>query len=412
MLIVPAKQYRVGHDYRDTGSVSAAADQFLGWINLPQSGMRNMGGIRPLKFLELKEAVPAFVVLVTDERSAGSNWNPWDDSVDLHHGRIDYWGDAKFHATWTVDRFPGNRALKQAFDHVLDGRLGLVPPILHFSKKATGYLRFNGLCVLDRLELTWFEDQGRPVRNYRAHLTILDEEFIDVAWLHSRVRASSPAELFDRGPRVWQQYQQGVIHRLRVWAPRVRAVGEQLPPVGSNEDRVLRDLVSLSPREFELAVVAIFNELDEVRHDIEPTRYTADGGFDFVGTFTLPPPIQYEIPFRGEAKRYSRTTAVGPKDVSRLVARLGRGQYGVFVTTSYFTRQAQEEVLEDRYPTTLVAGSDLVRIMREVRISAGASIKASWLHALRQESTPQAPVTAPRAAERSAPYGLPDADMS
>src|SRR5215203_2180387 len=75
---------------------------------------------------------------------------------------------------------------------VLDSQMAVVPPILHFSKKATGTLRFNGLCILDRLELTWFEDQGRPVRNYRAHLTILDEEFVDVTWLHSRVTATDP----------------------------------------------------------------------------------------------------------------------------------------------------------------------------------------------------------------------------
>ena len=142
--------------------------------------------------------------------------------------------------------------------------------------------------------------------------------------------------------------------------PLVRSTVSQLPPVGSGDARVLSQLTSLTPTGFEAAVVSIFRELDEVRHNITRTRPTADGGFDFVGTFTLPPPIQYEIPFLGEAKRYARSTAVGPKDVSRLVARLARGQYGIFVTTSYYTKQTQEEVLEDRYPTTLVAGADLV----------------------------------------------------
>ena len=56
-----------------------------------------------------------------------------------------------------------------------------------------------------------------------------------------------------------------------------------------------------------------------------------------------------------------------------------RGQYGIFVTTSYFTKQAQEEVLEDRYPTTLVAGADLVRIMREMRVAQGTEINPRWL---------------------------------
>ena len=152
----------------------------------------------------------------------------------------------------------------------------------------------------------------------------------------------------------------------------------------------------------------ILSELDSVRHNITRTRPTADGGFDFYGSFTLPPPIQYEIPFLGEAKKYARTTAVGPKDVSRLVARLTRGQYGIFVTTSYFTRQTQEEVLEDRYPTTLVAGADLVRIMRELRIVSGPEIRPSWLRdrSSRRSQVIIEPVA--RAAEAAAPYGAPD----
>ena len=181
--------------------MKAEGDQFLSWINLPGSGMRNMGGIRPLKFNALSEPVTAAIVLVTDERSAGSTSNPWDDLVDIPHGRIVYWGDAKFDTKRTVDDFPGNRALRDAFNQVLDSQMALVPPILHFSKRETGVLRFNGLCVLDQLELTWFEDHDRPVRNYRAHLTILDEEFVEVDWLHSRMTATSRAELLEARTR-------------------------------------------------------------------------------------------------------------------------------------------------------------------------------------------------------------------
>ena len=199
-----ARRYRLGHDYRDLGRSTSPDDQFLAWINLPGSGMRNMGGIRPLKFINLDESVTAAIVLVTDDRSAGSAANPWDDVVDLHHGRIVYWGDAKWDARRTVDDFPGNRALRDAFNQVLDSQVALVPPILHFSKRATGTLTFNGLCALERLELTWFEDHGRPVRNYRAHLTIMDQEFVDVAWLHSRMNAASRTDLSGPAPRAWK----------------------------------------------------------------------------------------------------------------------------------------------------------------------------------------------------------------
>jgi hypothetical protein len=404
MIELAPRQYRLGHEYRDTGSVTNPADQFLGWINLPGSGMRNMGGIRPLKFITHEDAAPAAIVLVTDERSTGSAANPWDDLVDLHHGRIVYWGDAKFDKSRTVDDFVGNRSLREAFDRVLDSQMAAVPPILHFSKRETGVLRFNGLCVLDKLELTWFEDHGKPVRNYRALLTILDEEFVDVAWLHSRMKATSVADLSGKGPEAWRRYQDGFVKRLRVWAGSIRTTAQQLPEVGSTGESLLTELRQLTPTEFEAAVVAILGDLDEVRHNITRTRPTSDGGFDFYGSFTLPPPIQYEIPFLGEVKRYARSTPVGPKDVSRLVARLARGQYGIFVTTSYFTKQTQEEWLEDRYPTTLVAGSDLVRIMRELRITQGSEIRPSWLAAVRKGMADPVVRGLAMAAETEAPY--------
>jgi hypothetical protein len=378
-------RYRLGHAFRDKGSSADPEDEFLRWINIPGSGIRNMGGIRPLKFTQLNLPVHAYVVLVTVERSRGSASNPWEDLIELRTGRIVYWGDAKF-GSKTVDDFIGNRALRSAWDQVLDNRRDLVPPILHFTKPEVGAMRFNGLCVLDHLELTWFEDEnGNPVRNYRAHLSILDEEFVDVAWLHDRATAGSIEDLHVGGPSAWRRYQAGKVDRLQIWAPSVRSNDAQLPATGSSDAKVLEQLVAMSPTEFEGAVVSLFRELDDVRHTINRTQPSNDGGFDFYGKFTLPPPLGYEIDFLGEVKKFQAISAVQPKHVSRLVARLGRGEYGLFVTTSYFTRQTQEEVLADGYPTRLIAGADVVSMMRQLRIARGSVISPTWLEAVAEE---------------------------
>jgi hypothetical protein len=379
------RRYRLGHGYRDSGRVTDPADEFLRWINIAGSGIRNMGGIRPLNYVSLVVPVKAYIVLVTDQRSSGSAANPWEDLIDLPHGRIVYWGDAKFARERGVDDFIGNQALVGAYSQILDRRSELVPPILHFSKTATGIVQFNGLCVLDHLDLTFFEDRGRPVRNYRAHLTVLAEDVVDMEWLHRRARATSLLELENDGPDSWRAYQNGVVNRLQIWASSVRPPESQIPPEGTDDAAVLEQIAVMHPTEFEAAVVALFRQLDEVRHNVTRTRPTADGGFDFYGRFVLPPPLNYEIDFLGEAKRFSRKTPVTPRHVSRLVARLSRGQYGLFVTTSYFTRQAQEEVLADSYPTALFPGSDLVRIMRERGIARGREISPDWLSTVTKE---------------------------
>jgi hypothetical protein len=398
------RQYRVGHTYRDTASLKGSGDQFLAWLNQPGSGMRNMSGVRPLKHIQLAAPTPAVVILVTGATSAGSTANPWEDVVDFRHGSVVYWGDAKFDVKRSVDDFPGNRALRDVWNEVLDGHVQHVPPILHFTRRETGYVEFTGLCVLERLDLSWYESAGKPVRNYRAHLAILDEEYVDVDWLQARVRANSSADLVGHGPKAWRRYQDGQLDRLRVWAPSIRATSDQLPPVGSPEAAVLDQLVGLSPTGFEAAVVAMLAGLRDIHHEITRTQPSGDGGFDFFGSFKLPPPIRYVIPFRGEAKRYSRNVAVNPKDVSRLVARLGRGEFGLFVTTSYFTVQAQEEVLADGYPTELIAGADIVKVLRDLRLATGSTISPAWLTSV--EAASKEPVSVlRRVAESDAPYG-------
>ena len=72
-----------------------------------------------------------------------------------------------------------------------------VYPFLHFSKPQKGEIVFNGLCILDNLELTWFWDPNKkiPVQNYLMHLRILDCEAVDVDWLHNRVNAETKEKL-------------------------------------------------------------------------------------------------------------------------------------------------------------------------------------------------------------------------
>jgi Restriction endonuclease len=230
------------------------------------------------------------------------------------------------------------------------------------------------------MELTWFEDSGRPIRNYRYGFSILDNEFVGLDWLRSRVGATSKQSLLDGAPAAWTDYIRGRTRRRKLWKRQVRSKESQLPKADSSDHGLLQQLIELTPRQFEAAIVALFQEMKTVEHSITQTRYVNDSGFDFFGTFTMPPPLGYEVPLRGEVKRWQQGVGVG--EVSRLVARLRRGEYGVFVTTSYYTRQAQEEVLEDAYPVKLFAGIDIVRLLRELNLLAHERLREEWLAAV------------------------------
>jgi len=385
------KTYRLGRDYRDKAGIKFSDDQFLRWINLDGSGMRNSGGIRTLGYLDGSgfDGLPAFVVLITAGTTTGHK-NPWSDFVDFSRAEISYWGDAKFHDTKRLDDFIGNAALRKIYDTSLAGRRHALPPFLHFSREKQGWVTFNGLCVLRDLELSWFDEGGTPIRNYHARFTILDCEEVSVDWLHHRVRCVDRLALNAHPycPQVWKDYIAGKTTPIDIWQKSIRDKTQQLPEEGSDAACILQQLSTLDPFDFEKVIVALFMEQTGVVHHVAGTKSTGDGGFDFYGTFKLPEPLAYEISFLGEVKRYASNTVVDPKSVSRLVARLSRKEYGIFVTTSYFSAQAQREVLEDAYPVHLMSGIDLANMVLQLKLTdhTRKSMSANWLSAVLSDS--------------------------
>jgi hypothetical protein len=356
--------YLIDRAYRD--STDLEENQFYTWLKV-----KNSGGIRPKR---ASDGRLAYLVLVSSHVSVAT-YNPWDDIIDPGQGRIWYWGDAKLHESKLRDDWDGNKYLQSVWLAVNEGRFAEVPPILHFSKLQKGQVHFNGVSVLSDLRDAWMEEQGVRVRNYRASLDVLPIDCVRLRWLHSRVDGPE-VEI----PPEWRRYASSGQHtRLIVHAKRIRTKEEQLPELGSSQRELLSSLTKLDPFQFERLVVRAFRET-EISHEVTQTRQVRDGGFDFFGAFKLPPPLSYTIPLKGEVKRYDLDGGgVGPKDVARLVARLQRGEHGVFVTTSYFTPQAQEEMLADRYPVELISGGRLAGMLAHLGALDAGGLWREWL---------------------------------
>lgn len=370
MKIPEGNEYKVGHEYIDDIANSNSEDQFVKWL----PGIGNSKGIRPAK--SKNGRLPAFIVLVT-RKISHKHHNPWDDIVDYGSSTIFYWGDAKFSHLKSYKDFDGNRCLIAVYEKYLEGNFNEIPPILHFSKKQKGKIIFNGLCIIKGVQLTWFEDQQKPVKNFRFELTILDEEKVKVSWLLKRVYSIGESNLL--APEAWTSFTSGRIKKMNLLKKEILKGEDQLPPDDSPEKKILESLVRLKAVEFEAFLVDLIKELPHVSHNILRTRFVKDGGFDFYGDFTLPFPFSYKIGFLGEAKKYDLDNPVKPENISRLVARLARGQYGIFFTTSYYTKQAQEEVLQDEYPVRLYCGLDIINMLREMKLIERNSINQKWM---------------------------------
>ncbi len=354
--------WEIDHRYRDSGVKEKGGrydsdDEFASKVRIDNKGwgIQNSGGIRPLRSHVNKKA-PAAIFLITTSISTSFH-NPWDDEIDIFNGSITYWGDAKFHDKKRCDDWKGNIELVKVNQLINEGNFAEVPPILFFSKEKSGEVIFKGLVVLDNLEKKWFMDneKNKRVENYRCSFTILNTPRIDPRWLKIRAKGDDDKSI-KCCPEEWIKYINGEKKRLITWASKIRSKENQLPPPKSIGHDLIEKLSRMDPYDFEEDIRRVLESISGI-HRIFRTKNVKDGGFDLEGEFLMQHPFNYSIKFKGEVKRHK--ASIGPKDVSRLVARLTRGEYGLFFTTSYFTTQAQKEAIEDDYPIKLISGKDL-----------------------------------------------------
>jgi hypothetical protein len=194
------RRFRVGEQYRDTGSYRNSADQFLRWIRGPlDAGIKNTGGIRDLS--ASRSETPAALVLVSNDSGISQHDDPWEDTLAVNAGYISYWGDAK--ADNAYDDSIKNQKIKTAFDRAAAGRREDVPPVLVFRKPESGVVEFCGLCIPDHFEVRSYQDDtGTQIPNYLFHFSILNTQSVPVTWLHDRAQLNDDTH----APDVWQDW--------------------------------------------------------------------------------------------------------------------------------------------------------------------------------------------------------------
>jgi hypothetical protein len=118
------------------------------------------------------------------------------------------------------------------------------------------------------------------------------------------------------------------------------------------------------------------------------TRRSADGGRDAYGWYYIGPGSdRIRLEWSLEAKLYGPTTSVGVRDTARLISRLRHREFGVFVTTSFLTKQAYEELRGDQHPVVVITARDIADLLKQHGHSTPVEIRA-WLGA-------KFPLTAP-----------------
>ena len=182
---------------------------------------------------------------------------------------------------------------------------------------------------------------------------------------------------FQYAPDVWKKYiRKGRDGIEALKAPKILKIPSKYDQLQSDvegmkcleaiRNHYLHDINN--PQGFEACATNIVSKMDGNFVDFTLTRPWRDGGRDALGFYSINTGGKVNHPLKIdcalEAKCYSKDTAVGVKQMSRLISRIRYRQFGILVTTSFVDNQAYSEVVEDGHPILIVTATDIASILR------------------------------------------------
>lgn len=142
------------------------------------------------------------------------------------------------------------------------------------------------------------------------------------------------------------------------------STNEELP--NEEEYDLLQVLQALSPVGFEKVCRELLRESGF--ENVEITGGSADDGIDGYGTLEINPFVSFKVLF--QCKRYKAGNTVGRSQVGDFRnSMLARAEKGIIITTSTFTKAAEQEARREGAPRIeLVDGEKLVEMFQRVEL--------------------------------------------
>jgi hypothetical protein len=396
------------------------ATRWPAWPGLADAGRVQLDhGIDSVKKVKAVDGVRRPAILIGSKpHRAGSDWTPWHDELDPDRGFIRYYGDNK--AETGLDAFgpAGNRSIvEQLLFHTgttRSERLQAAPMLffesLVYEGKSKGFWRFLGVGLVERAELvTQIDRHGRPFVNYVFDCMLVDlgAEGLNVAWEWIAARRDPTKTLEDAlalAPRAWQRWVElGPTAKAKIRQQLNRASTlsptDQRPDPGTPAEEALSHVIShykrLGPfqgvgeHRFEGLASEIAGSTLRTSGQYRPgwiTKRAGDGGVDFVSRLDLGSGAgSLRLVVLGQAKCIAGAAPVtSGLDLARTVARLDRGWVGAFVTTGYFSDQAQREVQSDRFPLLMLNGRHVGETVVKEAALRGLTV-ADYVHTVDAE---------------------------
>ena len=383
---------RIGEIYRYPSTIDPHKETIDGYPNLyfytknkNDKAVKLDSGINPIGFSG--ERIPG-ILTRTSVNKIGSPETPWEDYYNADQGHIRYFGDNKGPKDPIKN---GNKLLLNEFEIHSSNSINdrkLATPLIFFRAFKKGYLEFNGYGVITNAERVVQKNNKTNLSfvNYRFDFAILDlskdNEVFDWNWINSRRNINiSTTETEKFAPKSWQAWLKegnNSIDKFRrnVINLRIHSTDSQKPIKNSREEKTRDEIFEFYSKDrrnkrFEyLAAIVTEHYLKKDNKRYKRgwvTRGASDYGVDFVGRLDIGESFgSTKLVVLGQAKCVSYNSPTNAEHIARTVSRLQRGWIGVFVTTSYFSTDAQREILNDKYPILLINGKELAIQVNEI----------------------------------------------
>jgi len=220
---------------------------------------------------------------------------------------------------------------------------------------------------IEDLVAIWKTKSNQRFQNYQASFSILNINCISREWINDLLSGNP---LSCNAPPQWVHWVKTGEYSPLV-APKARKYRTKFEqqPASDLEFKILNMLIGYfknhKDREyaFQKCAAEIARLMDKNIIYYELNRWFRDGGRDATGIYRIgTQDATILVEFALEAKCKSNRGS-GVKETSRLISRLRYRQFGIFITTSYVSEQAYQEIVEDGHPVMIISGGDIAKIL-------------------------------------------------
>ncbi|TRZ93423.1 restriction endonuclease [bacterium] len=329
------------------------------------------------------DRIPAFLIH-SNPYKEGTEITPWVDIINSDEGYAIYNGDNKSSKLNAVSS-PGNKALVETLPLYSDpAKRIFAPPLILFKQellggKRKGYRSFQGYGVPTNTFVRIQRENKSTgyFTNLVFEIALLnldsENEIFPWEWIDSRRNPNFVSEdTLNFAPRAWREWVRrgnDAIETLRRRITKKRITREKSQKELTKEEiDILRRIYDFykskaSKYHFEGLASAVACRIiggNITRGWVTPR--SGDKGIDFVCRLDLSEGFgKASIVVLGQAKCISLNSSISGHDLARVAARIQRGWIGVYVTTGCFSDNAQEELIEDKYPIILINGKKLAQ---------------------------------------------------